>query len=84
MQTLIEVLPPIAHPRSAGLMASAPKLDRFLTLEDVKSITTLSKSVVYSLISAGKFPKPVPIAGRRVAWLASEIAIWQRERVLAA
>lgn len=81
----IELLPPLpARSSSSTGSCHAPVLDRFLTLDDVKRITTLSKSSIYTGIAEKTFPRPVPIAERRVAWLASEIAAWQRQRVLAA
>jgi prophage regulatory protein len=36
------------------------------------------------MIRQGKFPAPVPIAGRRVAWAESSINRWIAERIAAA
>jgi prophage regulatory protein len=49
-------------------------LQRFLRLPAVIEATGLSESSVYELMGVDKFPKPVPLEGRRVAWLESEIA----------
>jgi predicted DNA-binding transcriptional regulator AlpA len=40
--------------------------------------------MIYLLMLEGKFPRPVKIGrSKAVAWLASEIAAWQRQRVAA-
>jgi prophage regulatory protein len=54
-----------------------PKLDRFLTLHEVKCVTSLGKSSIYEAVKAGSFPAPISIARGRVAWAASDIAQWQ-------
>lgn len=47
---------------------------QLLNLKATCAITTLSKSIIYELIRAGKFPKPIQIPNtRRVAWQAAEI-----------
>lgn len=58
------------------------ELDAFLKLDDVKRATGLGRSKIYALMADGKFPKPVnPTGGRGVAWIGSEIAQWQRQRI---
>ncbi|MBS9404816.1 AlpA family transcriptional regulator [Halomonas sp. TRM85114] len=49
---------------------------RLIKKEIVLDKTSLSKSSLYRLIKAGKFPPPVPLTGRAVAWLESEIDEW--------
>ncbi|SOD17716.1 AlpA family transcriptional regulator [Nitrosomonas ureae] len=46
---------------------------KFMKLEAVKSITGLSKSSIYLFIHEGRFPSPVKLGRRSVAWVASEI-----------
>ncbi|QIG92287.1 AlpA family phage regulatory protein [Bradyrhizobium sp. 6(2017)] len=61
-------------------------VDTFLRLEAVKQATGLGRSSIYMLMGEAKFPKPVKLnddGGKAVAWLASEIAEWQRQRVAA-
>jgi prophage regulatory protein len=63
-------------------------VDTFLRLEAVKQATGLGRSTIYDLMAENppRFPRPVKIGGERakaVAWLASEISTWQRERVAA-
>ena len=54
----------------------------FLRLPDVKSLTGLSKSSLYSMIRANSFPAPVRLGPRTVAWVKSEIKQWAAERIL--
>lgn len=43
----------------------------------VAEATGYSRSSIYALMKAGKFPRPVTLAGGgAVAWRASEIAAW--------
>ncbi|MBR1164243.1 AlpA family phage regulatory protein [Bradyrhizobium elkanii] len=61
-------------------------VDTFLRLEAVKQATGLGRSSIYMLMGESKFPKPVKLngdGGKAVAWLASEIAEWQRQRIAA-
>ena len=43
--------------------------------------TGLSNSTLYELMAAGKFPKPVKIADRCVAWPANEVDAWIAARI---
>jgi predicted DNA-binding transcriptional regulator AlpA len=63
-------------------------VETFLRLDDVKRATGLGRSTIYDLMAEDppRFPRPVKIGGERakaVAWLASEVLAWQRERVAA-
>ena len=44
-----------------------------LRLPPVMSITGLPKSSLYSLMGQGRFPKPVKISARAVAWPSSVV-----------
>ncbi|HEY0308919.1 MAG TPA: AlpA family transcriptional regulator [Acidobacteriaceae bacterium] len=55
----------------------------FLRLPDVKSVTGLSKTSLYTLIREKRFPAPVRLGPRSVAWIRSEIEKWAVDRVLA-
>jgi prophage regulatory protein len=54
---------------------------RLLRRPDVKSRVGLETSQIYHLISEGKFPAPVPIGARAVAWVEEEIDSWIDERI---
>ena len=55
----------------------------FLRLPDVKAITGLSKTSLYTLIRDRNFPAPVRLGPRAVAWVRSEVKQWAANRVLA-
>jgi len=58
--------------------------EQLLRLPQVKSITGLSKSTIYSRIAEGTFPKQIPIGPRLVVWVESDIQNWIAEQVSAA
>lgn len=51
-------------------------LPRLLRFPVVMALTGKSRSGIYDAISRGKFPKPVKLGTRSVAFLASEIDAW--------
>lgn len=57
--------------------------ERFMSRAEVTTITSISSSSMYKKMEAGTFPRPVPLGGRRVAWLLSEIRQWMKERLQA-
>jgi prophage regulatory protein len=62
----------------------AAHLDTFLRLDAVKKATGLGRSTIYDLMAEDRFPRPVKPGGQNakaVAWLASEISAWQRQKV---
>ena len=58
-------------------------MQRFLKLSEVINKCTKSRSTIYSEIKAGKFPAPISIGARSVAWLSSDIETWMEARVKA-
>jgi prophage regulatory protein len=69
-----------------GVVGRAAPVDTFLRLEAVKQATGLGRSTIYDLMAEDppRFPRPVKPGGenaKAVAWLASEIAAWQRQKV---
>jgi prophage regulatory protein len=54
---------------------------RFLKRREVERDCCLSRSTIYEMMAQGKFPKPVPLRGRRVAWIEAEIVDWQERRI---
>jgi len=55
---------------------SAEMNQRFMRLPEVKSVTGLSRSHIYELISRGEFPSQYKLSGRVSGWLESEIRDW--------
>lgn len=51
---------------------------KFLKLKAVISITSLSRSSIYTAMSAGLFPTQIKIGERSVAWLDSDITNWMQ------
>jgi len=56
---------------------------RFLRLNQVVEKTGISRSTVYLYLKQGRFPEPVHLSERLVAWVESEIDNWMKERIAA-
>jgi prophage regulatory protein len=56
-------------------------MERILRRPEVEAATGLPRSSIYERMSAGTFPKPVPLGGRSVGWLEPEIIEWQKQRI---
>lgn len=54
---------------------------RLIRRKEVQSKTGFGASSIYAEMAKGKFPKPIQISERRVAWLESEIDAWIAERI---
>ena len=50
-------------------------------LPDVKKRIGMSRTTIYARISEGTFPQPVPLGGRSVGWLDTEIDQWIAEQI---
>lgn len=57
------------------------QLHKVVRLADLPDYTGLRRTQIQELIAQGKFPKPVKLSARRMAWLADEIAVWQQQRI---
>ncbi|ELK4798151.1 AlpA family transcriptional regulator [Pseudomonas aeruginosa] len=55
---------------------------RVIRLRVVIDVTGLGRSTIYKLISAGEFPRPVPLVGRSVGWVESEVHEWIKARIV--
>lgn len=55
-------------------------IDKHLRRPAVQEATGLSRSAIYELMARGKFPRPVKLTGKAVAWPESVIADWLRKR----
>lgn len=58
--------------------------EALLRRKQIEACTGLSRSTIYALMSEGKFPKPIPLTGRTVAWTQSSVDKWIAERIAAA
>ena len=57
------------------------ELQNILPRKNVQNVTGLSRSQIYNLMAQGKFPPPIPLGGRAVGWIDSEIAEYQKARI---
>jgi prophage regulatory protein len=53
---------------------------RVLRLPEVLQRVRLSRSLVYSLMAEGSFPRPIKLGRRAVAWRAADIEAWLTSR----
>jgi prophage regulatory protein len=56
--------------------------DRFLRRQEVELIISRSRSSIYAMVAAGKFPKPARIGGS-VRWSLREVESWVEARLAA-
>lgn len=49
---------------------------RILRLKEVIEKTGLARSTIYKYVDAGTFPEPIPLGGRSVGWVDSEVHEW--------
>ena len=52
-----------------------------IRLSGVVSRTGYSRSWIYKLISQGKFPQPIKLGSRSIAFIESEIDEWINQRI---
>ena len=55
-------------------------IKRVLRLKEVRHKTGLGRSTIYRWMDEGKFPKPVRLGARSVAWIEHEIDEWLMSR----
>ena len=73
----------LTRPLTAAATPSFCRL-KALDIKAVKEKTSLSRSHIYKLEQAGKFPKRFAIGSRGVRWLESDIDQWLLDRTQAA
>jgi prophage regulatory protein len=49
---------------------------RILRLPEVSKTVGLKRSAIYERVGAGLFPKPIPLLGRAVGWLSTDVENW--------
>lgn len=54
---------------------------RVIRLKEVIDSTGLARSTIYKFISAGTFPKPIPLGDRCVGWVEGEVHEWILKRI---
>ena len=58
-----------------------PPAPKFLRMPMVLRITGLGRSTIYRLIAENKFPGPVRVGDRAVAWRQSDLDRWSEGRL---
>jgi prophage regulatory protein len=58
-------------------------VQRILRRVDVERATGLPRSTIYEFIGRGIFRRPLPLGGRSVGWLQTEVEDWVAQRVAA-
>ena len=56
-------------------------MTRLIRLPAVEAACGLKRSEIYGRIGEKRFPRPVPLGGRAVAWVEAEISEWNDARV---
>jgi len=59
----------------------SPSTRRFGRLPEVQKAVPLSRSRIYELIAANRFPAPVKLSERASAWDLDQIQQWLDERI---
>ena len=54
---------------------------RFLRLPEVMKRVGYKRTRLYDLMKDGRFPEPVSLGARAIAWLSSDIENWMTERI---
>ncbi|SED44998.1 helix-turn-helix transcriptional regulator [Pseudomonas migulae] len=53
----------------------------FIRLPEVRALTGLGTTKIYDMVKNGLFPRQVPLGGRAVAWVKSEVLTWNQQKV---
>ncbi|WP_073586514.1 helix-turn-helix transcriptional regulator [Vibrio quintilis] len=54
---------------------------KILRLKEVMAMCGIKKTAIYSYMEQGYFPKSVPLGGRAVGWVESEVIDWINARI---
>ncbi|MGB6078635.1 MAG: AlpA family phage regulatory protein [Xanthobacteraceae bacterium] len=56
---------------------------RLIRKKDLPAYCGVQRTVLETMIANGEFPRPIKLndSGRAIAWLESEIAMWQQQRI---
>lgn len=54
---------------------------RLIRLEEVRNLTSLSRSAIYRKMKAKEFPQTVNLSDRSVAWVEDEIKSWMYDLI---
>ena len=63
------------------LQEHALPLEGFVKLPGLMSVTKLSRSTIYAEVKKGKFPAPIKLSERSVAWPVESVRAWIAQRI---
>lgn len=55
----------------------------YIKLPEVKTLTGMGTTFIYSKAKSGKFPRQVKLGSRSVGWIKSEVLQWNQEQAQA-
>ncbi len=55
--------------------------ERLISMKTVRERTSLSPSQVHRLVRANRFPRPIRITERRMAWIEGDVDRWISEKI---
>ena len=55
--------------------------DRLIRLPEVEVVVGVRKSAIYAMMAEDKFPRPVRLSARMVAWPESAVLAWVQSRI---
>lgn len=67
-------------PATVRLHAPAQTPERVLRLPETSAMVGLKRASIYALMAEGRFPRPVRLSARAVAWRMSDLQRWLSER----
>lgn len=70
---------PLTESGRAVMDGAQTSADRFVKLDEVKRRVGLGKSMIYRLISEGKFPAPYKLSPLASRWSDQEIVDWIKD-----
>ena len=59
---------------------AAPPLERLIGRKEVLMLIGISNATLWRWIKAGRFPAPMKIGKKKVAWRSSVLALWIAQR----
>jgi prophage regulatory protein len=78
---MMSMVPTTENEIKANEKRSGGSVRRFLRFHEVRRATGLAHATIYEWMDLGKFPKSVPLGGRRIGWIEDEIVEWQNQRI---
>ena len=67
-------------PPEGVVIPAAPALERLIGRKEVLILIGISNATLWRWIKAGRFPAPMKIGKKKVAWRSSVLAAWIAQR----